>query len=219
MVLRVKGTHDFLEVQLFNFVQEIIHQQADSYHFTEIITPILEHTDLFKRSLGLQTDVVSKEMFVIGDPADPDSICLRPELTAPTMRAFLEHKEQLVIPWKVFSVGPMFRHERPQKGRFRQFYQANFEVIGSDAIAQDVQLIKMLDRLFQEKFTLDTYALLINFLGCFEDRQKFKQKLHDFLNSVQDKICSDCLVRKEHNIMRIFDCKVSTCKEIYKKNS
>lgn len=216
MILRVKGTHDFLDLRLFNFVEQVIHQQSECYHFKEIATPILEHTDLFKRSLGLQTDVVSKEMFVIGDLTDPDSICLRPEATAATMRAFLEQKEQLVTPWKVYSIGPMFRHERPQKGRFRQFHQANFEVVGSESVVQDVQLIKMLDRLFHEKFNLDNYALLLNFLGCFEDRQKFKKKLHDFLNSVQDKLCSDCLVRKEHNIMRIFDCKVPTCKEIYK---
>jgi histidyl-tRNA synthetase len=215
MISRVKGTHDFLDLRLFNFVERVIGQQAEQYHFKEIATPILEHTDLFKRSLGLQTDVVSKEMFIIGDPTREDSICLRPEATAPTMRTFLEHKEQLVTPWKVYSLGSMFRHERPQKGRFRQFHQATFEVIGSGSVAQDVHLITMLDRLFQEKFTLDTYALLVNFLGCFEDRQQFKKILYDFLSSVQNKICADCIVRKEHNIMRVFDCKVPTCKELY----
>lgn len=216
MVSRVKGTHDFLDVRLFNFVEQVIHHHCTRYHFNEIFTPILEHTELFKRSLGLQTDIVSKEMFVIGDPQRSDSLCLRPEATAPTMRAFLENRENLVTPWKVYSIGPMFRHERPQKGRFRQFHQATLEVIGSGAIAQDVQLIKMLDRLFQEKFMLDTYALIINFLGCAEDRARFKKILYDFLTSVQDQLCENCLVRKEHNIMRVYDCKEATCQALYK---
>lgn len=218
MISRVRGTQDFLDLRLLNFIQQVIERHCNQYRFQEIATPILEQTDLFKRSLGLQTDVVSKEMFIIGDTSDEDSICLRPEATAPTMRTFLEHKDQLqlVTPWKVYSIGPMFRHERPQKGRFRQFNQATLEVIGSSSVAQDVQLIKMLDRLFQEKFTLDNYALQLNFLGCFDDRQKFKKKLYDFLTTVQDKLCENCVVRKEHNIMRIFDCKNPTCKELYK---
>ena len=216
MISRVKGTHDFLDMRLFNFIKQVIDLQTAQYHFKEISTPILEHTDLFKRSLGLQTDVVSKEMFIIGDATREDSICLRPEATAPTMRAFLEHRDQLVTPWKVYSIGSMFRYERPQKGRLRQFHQATFEILDSEAIIQDSNFIKMLDRLFQEKFKLDNYALLINFLGCFEDRQKFKLVLNEFLNSVLDKICAFCLARKEHNIMRVLDCKTPTCKELYR---
>ena len=140
----------------------------------------------------------------------------RQEATAAIMRAYLEHFDQFVTPWKVYSIGPMFRHERPQKGRFRQFHQATMEVINSCAVAQDVQLIKMLDRLFQEKFSLDTYALVVNFLGCADDRARFKKMLYDFVNSVQDKICQNCLVRKEHNLLRVLDCKVETCQALYK---
>ncbi len=215
MISRVKGTHDILDFRLVSYVQKIIHQHALYYHFNQIETPILEHTELFKRSLGLQTDVVSKEMFIIGDATQPDSLCLRPEATAPTMRTYLEHKEQLTTPWKVYSIGPMFRHERPQKGRFREFHQVTYEVIASESVAQDVQLIKMLDRLFQEAFKLDVYALLINYLGCFDDRQRFKKKLYEFLNNVQEQLCADCLLRKEHNILRVFDCKVATCRVLY----
>ncbi len=217
MVSRVKGTHDFLDLRLFNFITNIIQQQMRIYHFKQIETPILEHTELFKRSLGLQTDVVSKEMFLVGNQAEPDSLCLRPEATAAMMRAYLEHSQEIVTPWKVFSIGPMFRYERPQKGRFRQFHQATFEVIGSSSVAQDVQLIKMLDRMFQEKFNLDTYALMINFLGCADDRARFRTILYDYVSSVQDALCQNCLIRKEHNLMRVFDCKVETCQEQYRK--
>lgn len=216
MVSRVKGTHDFLDLRIFNFVTLVIQQQMRIYHFKQIDTPILEHTELFKRSLGLQTDVVSKEMFLVGNQAEPDSLCLRPEATAAIMRAYLEHEQELVTPWKVFSIGPMFRYERPQKGRFRQFNQATFEVIGSANVAQDVQLIKMLERMFQEKFKLDTYALTINFLGCAEDRARFRKKLYDFVNSVQDKLCENCLIRKEHNLLRVFDCKEESCQFQYR---
>lgn len=215
MISRVKGTHDILDFRLLSYVQKLIHQQACYYHFNQIETPILEHTELFKRSLGLQTDVVSKEMFIIGDTSNPDSLCLRPEATAAAMRVFLEHKEQLLTPWKAYSIGPMFRHERPQKGRFREFHQVTFEIIGSHAVSQDVQLIKMLDRLFQEECKLDVYALLINYLGCFDDRQRFKKILYEFLNGIQSQLCADCLIRKEHNIMRVFDCKVPTCHALY----
>jgi len=214
MISRIKGTHDFLDLKLFNFFVKLTQKHCALYNFTEISTPILEQTELFKRSLGLQTDVVTKEMFIIQSSKSDESICLRPEATASTMRAFLEHGS-LALPWKVYSYGPMFRHERPQKGRFRQFHQINIEVIGSSAIDQDVQLIVMLDRLFQEKLTLDTFALQLNFLGCFEDRQRFKIVLEKFLKSVEHQICETCKVRREHNSMRVFDCKTQTCKELY----
>lgn len=216
MVSRVKGTHDFLDLRLFNFVTNIIQQQMRIYHFKQIDTPILEHVELFKRSLGLQTDVVSKEMFLVGNQTESDALCLRPEATAAIMRTFLEHEQEIVTPWKIFSIGPMFRYERPQKGRFRQFYQVTFEVIGSNSVLQDVQLIKMLERTFQEKFNLDTYALTINFLGCADDRARFRTVLYDFVSSVQEALCQDCMIRKEHNLMRIFDCKVETCKAQYR---
>ena len=217
MVSRVKGTQDFLDLRLFNFVTNVIQQQTRIYHFRQIDTPILEHAELFKRSLGLQTDVVSKEMFLVGNQTESDSLCLRPEATAAIMRAFLEYAHECVTPWKVFSIGPLFRYERPQKGRFRQFHQATFEVIGSASVLQDVQLIKMLERLFQDKFNLDTYVLTINFLGCAEDRARFRVLLYDFVSSVQDALCQDCLIRKEHNLMRVLDCKVATCQAQYRK--
>lgn len=218
MLSRVKGTHDFLDLRLFNFLVHSVQKHCALYNFTEIATPIIENTDLFKRSLGLETDVVSKEMFIVqGHKSEEEaSLCLRPEATASTMRAFLQDGT-FSTPWKVYMYGPMFRYERPQKGRFRQFHQVSIENIGCTSIDQDVQFITMLDRLFQERLLLDAYALQINFLGCPDDRARFKEVLHSFLNDHEKQLCSNCLVRKEHNILRIFDCKVETCKEIYKK--
>lgn len=166
MITRVKGTHDFLDLRLFNFIVDHAKEHLTTYGFSEIRMPILEPLDLFKRSLGVYTDVVSKEMFLIQGQPD-EQICLRPEVTASTVRAFVENGIQQT-PWKVFTWGPMYRHERPQKGRFREFNQIDMEAIGSESIAQDVQLIKMLDRFFHEKLNLNNYALLINFLGCLK---------------------------------------------------
>ena len=218
-MLRVKGTNDILDLTFYNFVINHIQKHLGVYCFTQIETPILEHTELFKRTLGLQTDVVNKEMFTIKshntDADEQDSICLRPEMTASMVRAFVENSVQ-ITPWKVYSIGPCFRYERPQKGRFREFHQVSMEVIGSSAVAQDAQMIKMLDRLFHEVLKFNNYALLINYLGCLEDRIKFREILKKFLDA-QSGLCSDCMHRKENNIMRVFDCKIETCQKIYEK--
>ncbi len=219
MIPRVKGTQDFIDCTLFNFIIDTIKKQCLTYHFSEIQTPILESVDLFCRSLGLYTDVVSKEMFIIESrqEKDEDRICLRPEGTAPTVRAFNEHHIQ-TIPWKVFSCGPMFRYERPQKGRFRQFHQVTMEIIGSGSVSEDVQFIAMLDNFFNKKLILNNYTLIINFLGCTNDRQTYLIKLKKFINqdTIINAICAQCTERKERNIMRIFDCKNSQCQEIYR---
>lgn len=218
MIQRVKGTQDFLDLTLFNFVINEIEQHVLLYHFSPIATPLIESSQLFLRSLGEQTDVVSKEMFIIKTNDDSgESICLRPEATASTVRAFIEnHVSQ--VPWKVYSYGPMFRYERPQKGRYRQFHQFNIEVIGSDAVAQDAQLIVMLDRLFHEKLSLDTYALKLNYLGTVQERAVYLQALKKFLASRKAaKICDTCTVRVEKNTLRIFDCKTVSCQQIYKQ--
>lgn len=220
MVPRVKGTQDFIDCTLFNFIIDSIKKHLTTYHFTEIQTPILESVDLFCRSLGLYTDVVSKEMFLIEprQESSEDRICLRPEGTASIVRAFNDHHiDQL--PWKVFSYGPMFRYERPQKGRFRQFHQVTMEVIGSGAISQDVQFITMLDRFFQETLHINSYALVLNFLGCSTDREKYLVILKKFMDKpeIAEHICEQCKQRKEHNIMRIFDCKNAQCQTLYQK--
>jgi histidyl-tRNA synthetase len=215
MISLVKGTHDILDLTLYNFLLDAAKKHFATYHFKEIATPILEPAELFQRSLGQATDVVTKEMFFVTTHGGEESLCLRPEATASIMRAFVNHAVA-TTPWKVFTYGPMFRHERPQKGRYRQFHQISLEVIGTSSYVEDVQCIIMLDRFFSELLHLDSYALLLNFLGCAADREKFKQQLHDFLQINQAAICSLCLQRKEKNILRIFDCKTASCQELYK---
>ncbi len=217
MISRVRGTEDRLDLTLYNFAIQATKKHFSLYNFDEIQTPILEHTDLFIHSLGAQTDVVSKEMYVFQSQNDKEkSICLRPEATASTIRACFENRIQR-FPWKVFSYGPMFRRERPQKGRWRQFDQINVEVIGSEAIVQDVHLIKMFDALFSFVFKLEDYVLKLNFLGCSDDRKKHKEKLLAFLNENQDSICETCRTRKDANTLRVFDCKSEHCQKLYQK--
>ena len=217
MLQRVKGTQDFLDLTIYNFLITAAKKHLAMYSFTEIMTPILEPVELFKRSLGLTTDVVSKEMYTVTTSGHhEETICLRPEATASIMRAFYENNIE-VRPWKVFSCGPMFRHERPQKGRYRQFNQISIEVLGAPSILHDAWLLTMLDRFFHEVLLLDSYALLINFLGCGQDRAHFQQVLHTFLEMGNDKLCSTCLERKEKNILRVFDCKNQACQELYNR--
>jgi histidyl-tRNA synthetase len=217
MIRRVKGTQDFLDLTLFNFIIDKLSHHVALYHFSPIATPIIEHLELFKRSLGEQTDAVSKEMFIIakrGEATQEDEICLRPEITASIARAFVENGIQ-TTPWKVFTWGPCFRYERPQKGRYRQFHQVSVEVIGSAATSQDAELIMMFDRFFHEVLHINSYALQINFLGCPSDRAIFKTKLLTFLTTIASSLCAACLERKDKNIMRIFDCKNESCQQLY----
>lgn len=215
MFNRVKGTQDFLDLKLYNFIIDSIKKHLKLYNFNQIITPILEPTELFKRGLGVQTDVVNKEMFTINTDPESESICLRPEVTASVVRAFIENGVQQT-PWKVFVYGPMFRYERPQKGRYREFNQIDMEIIGSNSMAQDALFIAMLDRFFHEKLGINSFALLLNFIGCFEDRAAYKLVLKEYLDSETAKNIDElCKTRKETNILRIFDCKNPICQEIY----
>jgi histidyl-tRNA synthetase len=215
MIQRVKGTQDWLSLDLFNRFIQIVQQHLTLYQYHEIKTPVLEPTELFHRTLGVTTDVVSKEMFILKTVHEDDALCLRPEATASTVRAFIEHGIS-ELPWQVFSYGPMFRYERPQKGRFREFHQVTIENIGVASISNDVELITMLDRLFHTTLKLENYALTINFLGSYADREKYRDKLKAFLDSpAAADICETCTARKTANIMRVFDCKNPTCQTIY----
>lgn len=215
MFRKIKGTQDFLDLTLFNFIVDQAKAHLQEYNFTEIATPIIEPLDMYKRSTGEETEVVTKQMFKIASQKEDEQICLRPEVTPSVIRAFIENSVQ-TLPWKIFTWGPVFRYERPQKGRYRQFHQFNIEVVGSDAVAQDAQFIKMMDRFFSEKIGLTNYALLINYLGCFEDRKIFNTLLKGFLDEWSDSICAECKKRKEKNILRVFDCKNPECQNIQK---
>jgi histidyl-tRNA synthetase len=221
MISRVKGTQDLLDLKLYNFVINQIKEHLQKYNFKEIQTPILEQIELFHRSVGEHTDIVNKEMFTLTTKGD-EILCLRPENTAGIMRAFLNYQSspgpdgQISTPWKVFSTGPMFRYERPQKGRYRQFQQLSVEVIGSNSVADDAYFISMLDKLFRDKLHLDNYVLLINYLGSAEDRREYTVTVKDFLRENFKNICEKCKERSEKNILRIFDCKNDDCKELYR---
>ncbi len=219
MLSRVRGTRDIIDPRLLFFAMKTITKQLQKYHFQQIITPILEPVALFKRSLGQETDVVSKEMFIVGSSSaekGEDEICLRPEATASVVRAFIEEGIQ-TLPWKVFLFGSMFRYERPQKGRYREFYQCSMELIGARSLAYDAQLLSMLDRLFRQSLKLEAYALHLNFLGCPEDRVLFKEQVTTFLEANIATLCATCLKRKDANILRVFDCKNEACQELYTK--
>lgn len=220
MIARVRGTRDIIDTRMFNFAVEQITRILKLHNYQQIITPVLEPLELFCRSLGTETDVVSKEMFIVQSSSAQDddtknSICLRPEMTASIARTFVDENIQ-TVPWKVFSIGQCFRYERPQKGRYREFYQCSIEHIGTASVAQDAQMIAVLDYLFGQQFKLVNYAVHVNFLGTPEERASFKETLSVFLNEHAERLCATCLKRKETNILRVFDCKNESCKAVYR---
>lgn len=183
------------------------------YMFEELRTPVLESTALFKRSIGDGTDVVQKEMFTFTDSKDR-SMTLRPEATAGVLRAFIEEnllRESPVA--RLYTIGPMFRHERPQKGRMRQFHQINCECLGTDSPYADASLICMLFQ-FLHKLKIDDLKLKINSLGCPDCRRLYLDKLRAFYSSHKEEdFCSDCRVRMHGNPLRVLDCKQAGCQE------
>ncbi|MBO4318690.1 MAG: histidine--tRNA ligase [Mailhella sp.] len=182
--------------------------------FTELRTPLMEYTDLFCRGIGTETDVVQKEMYSLPD-SKGRSMSLRPEATAGVMRAYIEnnvHARESVS--KFFTTGPMFRHERPQKGRMRQFHQINCECLGPKEPEADAELISMLME-FLGAIGISDVTLHINSLGCPECRPKYRQKLHGWLETLnREELCDDCKRRMDTNPLRVLDCKVPSCKTL-----
>ena len=197
----IKGVRDLLpaETPLWNHVEETAHAVFGTFGFSEIRLPIFEPTELFARSIGLDTDVVSKEMYTFED-RDESMISLRPEATASVCRAYIEHNmQQLPQPVKLYYMGPMFRRERPQKGRYRQFYQIGAEVLGgNDAPGIDAEVIDMVMTFF-DKLELQGLELDINSIGCRECRPKYVEVLRDALIKVKDKLGPDSQRRIETN--------------------
>ena len=175
----------------------------------------MERTELFKRSIGEDTDIVEKEMYTFPDRKG-DMITLRPEATASIVRAYIQHKLFAKDPvQKFYLIGPMFRRERPQKGRYRQFYQIDAEIFGVASPLVDVQLILMLVTLF-DRLQVPDISAHINTLGCPKCRPGFKSALQGMLMSVSDRLCSDCIRRRDRNPLRVLDCKVPACREALK---
>lgn len=211
---RVRGTEDALNMKTLNRVIKAITGVLHQHGFDEIRTPALEKTELFVRAVGTDTDIVSKEMYTF-DSQSEGSICLRPELTAPMVRAFYEHGIDRA-PWKVFQFGPAFRHERPQKGRLRQFFTFSVEIMNAQSVGNDVAALIMFDRMFKALGIKD-FVLHLNFLGVLADRQNHRGALKDFLVAHDAEICETCRVRREKNVLRVFDCKNAGCQALYQK--
>jgi len=213
----IKGFKDILpeEMPKWDFVEQQLKSLFRVYHFKEIRLPILEETALFSRSIGTGTDIVEKEMYTFED-RDGKKITLRPEGTASVVRAFIEHHLQGALPvTKLFYIGPMFRHERPQKGRFRRFYQAGAETIGVSGPRQDVEMLLLLADFFK-RLKVEGIWLEINSVGCQICRPPYKALLQEFLKSKESELCENCKRRTLTNPMRVLDCKNESCQKALK---
>jgi histidyl-tRNA synthetase len=214
----VKGTRDLLppDTELWQRVEEEARRVFHAYSFREIRTPILEETALFARSVGEDTDIVTKEMYTFRD-RDDESLTLRPEATASVVRAYIERSlYNLGRIQKLYYMGPMFRRERPQKGRYRQFYQIGAEVLGSDHPSLDAEVLEML-ALFLERVGIREYTLFINSVGCSKCRPEYVKVLRQVLEGVKANLCPDCQRRTETNPLRVLDCKVEADQPIIAK--
>jgi histidyl-tRNA synthetase len=219
MIKAVRGTRDLLppETALWNFVEAAVRDVFRAYNFQEIRTPIFEATELFARGVGEETDIVAKEMYTWEDRSRAasekgQSLTLRPENTAGVVRAYIEHKLWDRGLNKLYYIGPQFRRERPQKGRYRQFYQIGAEVIGpasagSESPARDAEVLEMLATLL-DRLGITEWNLELNSVGCPKDRAAFNEALRKALEPVVGKMCADCQRRAVTNPLRVFDCKV-----------
>ena len=208
LIQAIRGMHDILPEQtpLWQKVEEIIRTVLDSYGYREIRLPIVEKTELFKRSIGEVTDIVEKEMYSFED-RNGDSLTLRPEGTAGCLRACLEHGLLHNQVHRLWYLGPMFRHERPQKGRYRQFYQLGIETYGMEGPDIDAEIILLSHRLWKKLGILDSLELQLNSLGTTEERLIYRDKLVDYFNQHLDVLDEDSLRRLETNPLRILDSK------------
>lgn len=213
----VRGMHDILpsDWPWWNFVTDTLETVAISYGYDRIETPIVERTQLFSRAIGATTDIVEKEMFSFLDQSE-DNLSLRPEYTAGIARAYIEHG---MLSWpqpvKLFSFGPHFRHERPQTGRYRQFWQIDFEILGEDSAVADSQLILTVAALFEHLSLPVTFQ--INSVGCLECRPKYRQVLVDYYKTKRSELSEEAKKRLQKNPLRLLDSKEESLIEINKK--
>jgi histidyl-tRNA synthetase len=211
----IKGTYDILPgaVEIWQRIETVVRDITSRFGYEEIRTPIFENTGLFARSIGEDTDIVGKEMYSFTDKGDR-SLTLRPEGTASVVRAFVEHHlDQRGLPQKLWYMGPMFRQERPQKGRQRQFHQFGVEAIGSPSPYIDAETIILFDRIAQA-LGLGQRTVSLNSLGGEESRERYREALTGFLANVQaGLLCENCERRRVSNPLRVLDCKVPGCRE------
>jgi histidyl-tRNA synthetase len=208
----LKGVHDIFppDICIWQKIEGVARDIFSVSGFQEMRAPIIESTDVFVRSIGETTDIVEKEMYTFTDKGGR-RIALRPEGTAPVVRCYVEnHLYNLPSPQKFFYSGPMFRHERPQAGRFRQFFQIGAEAFGVKEPKIDAEILSML-RLFFERLGLKGLNFEVNSIGCEKCRPDYKKALRDFFAGRIDGLCPDCKRRYEQNPLRILDCKVDDC--------
>jgi histidyl-tRNA synthetase len=209
LIKAVKGTRDLLppSTDVWNRVEAVARAIFRAYNYHEIRTPIFEETQLFARGVGEETDIVTKEMYTFTD-RDESSLTLRPENTAPVIRAYIEHRlDQRPGVQKLYYIGPMFRRERPQKGRYRQFYQIGAEAIGSESPVVDAEVIEMVVEILK-RAGLEGFHLLINSVGDANCRPQYVERLREELKAVAPRMCGDCQRRAVTNPLRVLDCKV-----------
>ncbi len=215
MYKAIRGTKDILpdEVGKWQLLERKAAQIFSLYGFKEIRTPLFEETELFARGIGASTDIVNKEMYTfrMGD----DSITLRPENTAPVVRAYIQHSlHRKGVRNRYYYIGPMFRYERPQKGRQRQFHQIGVEVLGEQSPLVDAEVIDMSVH-FLDSIGVIGYRTAVNSVGCPVCRKQYRKHLRGFLHPALPKLCEDCKRRYDENPLRVFDCKVKSCQEIF----
>ncbi|MGM0418723.1 MAG: histidine--tRNA ligase [Thermodesulfobacteriota bacterium] len=211
MIQTLRGFRDILpdETEVWQKIEKTAKEIFESFGFKEIRIPVMEKTEVFARGIGENTDIVEKEMFTFPDSRGKNQT-LRPEATASVVRSYIQHKMYARTPeQKLYTIGPMFRKERPQKGRYRQFYQINAEVLGIDSPVLDAQLIVMLDKLLKT-LKVKNLKTKINSLGCPLCRTEYNKVLSKYLENTKD-LCHDCERRKHKNPLRILDCKNESC--------
>ena len=214
----IRGVKDILpgDIEKWQWVEEIARNVFSKYGFKEIRLPIFENTKLFSKSIGETTDIVEKEMYTFEDRSG-EQITLRPEGTASVVRAYIEHKmynPPSVV--KLYYMGPMFRYERPQAGRFRQFYQIGVEAMGTANPTVDVEVMTLLIEFFR-LLGLTDLELQINSLGCADCRPKYRETLKAAIREHLGELCQNCNQRYERNPLRVLDCKVERDREIAKE--
>lgn len=211
----IKGTKDILpqEAQLWQIAEAAAKEIFELYGYRELRAPVIEPTELFEKGTGASSDIVTKEMYTFTDKGGR-SVTLRPEYTPSVVRAIIEHRLDLQAqPLRFYYIGPMFRYDKPQKGRYRQFHQIDIEVFGEKDPAVDAEIVEMAHRLLRQ-LGVENVITMVNSVGCKKCRPAYGAELRKAAAAVKDRLCPDCQRKAELNPLRIFDCKIETCREV-----
>ncbi|MCR4409541.1 MAG: histidine--tRNA ligase [Candidatus Saccharicenans sp.] len=211
----IKGTHDILpgEVRLWQVAEARAREIFELYGYRELRAPVIEPTELFEKGTGASSDIVTKEMYTFTDKGGR-SVTLRPEYTPSVVRAIIEHRLDLQSqPLRYYYMGPMFRYDRPQKGRYRQFHQIDIEVFGEKDPAVDAEIVEMAHHLLA-RLGVENVLTLVNSVGCKQCRPAYGRELRQAALAARDRLCPDCQRKAEVNPLRIFDCKNETCQQV-----